>query len=104
MSEPRTEAGRGQHKTAHKGACPAEYGEECWKLADILAIEREAAAPQPLDVEGLEDAIHDAYTAHDNHRAACQHHKGTCQNERPHPRDLARLLAARLSRKEPSDE
>ncbi len=42
-SGPRTPSGRSMHATYHKGSCPLEYGEDCWKLQDILAIEQEAA-------------------------------------------------------------
>ena len=42
-SAPLTEAGRRVHNARHKGSCPAEYGEECWTLTDVLDIEAEAA-------------------------------------------------------------
>ena len=128
MSEPRTEAGRGQHKTAHKGACPAEYDEECWKLADILAIEQEAAAPQPLDVDTLTDIIEQAIFETDTALAAAvlASERIIAEAAAPQPLDVDRLHAdllmhfgeglspreyeaierivlARLSRKEPSD-
>ena len=122
VSKPRTEAGRAWHDKQHatgRGLFHRKVGEPCPMVDAILAIEREAAAPQPLDVEAMGALLNTA--------GSSMHYGLTGMNAHPDPntswRDCLRPLCraafdlsapyrrtaldpvlARLSRKEPSDE